>query len=359
MWANLLRFAVFALAAAIILALPYLRSWGRRGAAAAGFACLGLVALDPGLANHAFMTHAEPAWLDRVPPSIKHLQDDPDPFRIARFGPKVVLHPNLPMLYGLQDVGGYDSIILGDYARYLGAIEEQRRLWWNQIIGFKHIASLDSPLLPLLNIRYLLTAPGVDIDHPDWKLDYDGEMRVYRNRRERPRAFMVHRAQSADSLGDAIRQIKDGTADPAVTAVVEDPPACLAGLPPEPVETPGSVEIARYRHTAVEITSSSEKAGIAVLCDMMYPGWRAYVDGHPADIMKVDGIFRGVFVPAGDHRVSFRFEPDGLRRGWMMLGGGLAIVILGVAIGTSCLLRRPKGPPFTPAGPSDPAGAPP
>jgi len=352
MWANLFRFAIFALAAVTVLALPYLRSWRRRGAVAATFACLTLVAVDPGLANYPFSTHSDPRWLDRTPPSIQYLQHSPGIFRVARFGSKVVLHPNLPALYGLHDVGGYDSVILADYARYLDAIEPQRRLWWNQIIGFKRPSSLDSPLLSLLNIRYLLADPAADLVHPHWELVFEGAMRIYRNRRERPRAFMVHHAQSAGSLEEAVELIKTGVVDPAITAVVQGAPAGVSVLPQDPVAGQGRVDITRYGHTAVELATSSPAAGIVVLCDMMYAGWRAYLDDRPGDILKVDGIFRGVCVPAGDHRVLFRFEPESLWRGWIMLCSGL--VILGAAVGVSRLGWARERPPIMPVNPDDP-----
>ena len=46
-----------------------------------------------------------------------------------------------------------------------------------------------------------------------------------------------------------------------------------------------------------------------VLTDNAYPGWKAKVDGKDAPVERVDYIFRGVRVPAGAHRVEFRFEP--------------------------------------------------
>ena len=100
----------------------------------------------------------------------------------------------------------------------------------------------------------------------------------------------------------------------------------------------GKVKITRYAHTAVELTASSSASGLVVLCDMIYPGWRAYVDGRPADILKVNGIFRGVAVPAGQHSVAFRFEPASLRNGLILLCLGL--LAIGGCLAASCLPRR-------------------
>ena len=39
------------------------------------------------------------------------------------------------------------------------------------------------------------------------------------------------------------------------------------------------------------------------------PGWRVYVDGRVASLERANAIFVGTEVPAGNHRVEFRFLP--------------------------------------------------
>jgi uncharacterized membrane protein YfhO len=45
------------------------------------------------------------------------------------------------------------------------------------------------------------------------------------------------------------------------------------------------------------------------LHDIYYSGWEAYVDGERRPILRANLLFRGVEVPAGHHRVEFRFRP--------------------------------------------------
>ncbi len=67
--------------------------------------------------------------------------------------------------------------------------------------------------------------------------------------------------------------------------------------------------IAEDRPERVVADVNSGAAGILVLADLDYPGWKAAVDGHPAPILTADGCLRAVALPAGSHRVVFRYRP--------------------------------------------------
>jgi hypothetical protein len=348
MWSNFMRLGVVLLISVLLLVLPFIRRWSRWGAGMVAAACLLFVGLDPGQANRSFNTHADPAWLNLEAPSIRFLQDDIGPFRIGRFRCGPVLHPNLPVLYGLQDVGGYDSIILSDYSRYLGAIEDQRSLWYNQVVEFREPASLDSPLLSLLNIRYLMTREQGSIHHPDWELAFEGSIRIYRNLRERPRAFVVHRTRAVLDLDESLRLLSSGQVDPGHTALVEGTSGNVPTLTAETPDEPAVVRFDRYAFTSVGMSVETSAPGVLVLCDVMYPGWRAYVDGQAADILTVDGIFRGVQLPAGSHDVTFRFEPVPLRRGVLLAAGGGLAILVGLAVAAIARIRSPETTAMSP-----------
>ena len=63
---------------------------------------------------------------------------------------------------------------------------------------------------------------------------------------------------------------------------------------------------------------------LLVLSDRWYPGWKATVNGRNADVLRANGVFRAVEVPAGVSDVEFRFLPRSLRLGAAVSLFGLA-----------------------------------
>jgi hypothetical protein len=69
-----------------------------------------------------------------------------------------------------------------------------------------------------------------------------------------------------------------------------------------------------------------DRPGWVVFSEIMYPGWKAFVDGAPAGLLTANHAFRALWMPAGRHEAVFRYEP------WweMPLVGGLGLWILSV-----------------------------
>jgi uncharacterized membrane protein YfhO len=77
--------------------------------------------------------------------------------------------------------------------------------------------------------------------------------------------------------------------------------------------------------------------GYLVLTDANYPGWSATVDGQSATIDRADILFRAVKIPAGQHRVEFRYQPHSFA-----IGAGISIGMIVILIGAWFILRRRK-----------------
>ena len=72
---------------------------------------------------------------------------------------------------------------------------------------------------------------------------------------------------------------------------------------------PAIATIVEDKRDRVAIHTENGTEGLLVLSDNYYSGWRAFVDGVPAEVVRANCTMRAVNVPAGRHLVSFVFMP--------------------------------------------------
>ncbi len=92
------------------------------------------------------------------------LQGQPGLFRSV--APGWILMPNTNVPYGLSVLGGYDSVMPATYYNLIVRIDPSQRFLTTG--GFSALRQVVSPLLNLLNVRYVLVPPGDDPNYaPD------------------------------------------------------------------------------------------------------------------------------------------------------------------------------------------------
>ena len=96
----------------------------------------------------------------------------------------------------------------------------------------------------------------------------------------------------------------------------------------------------------VVIDTDGQADAWLVLADSFMPGWSADIDGVAAPILAADLAFRAVAVPAGPHRVTFRYDAPGWALGRI---GGLLGLLGAVALALRAWSeRRSPGPEARP-----------
>ena len=144
-----------------------------------------------------------------------------------------------------------------------------------------------------------------------WRLVRETEdARVYENLRALPRVWLARETVTLKP-DEALKAIKtsrlpDGRSyEPLRTALVEE----SVGLGSQPPDLSASARIVSLSDRVMEVQTSSMAASFLVTSDIHYPGWRVQIDGQPGQLFLANYAFRGVKLPAGNHRVRFEFIP--------------------------------------------------
>ena len=70
------------------------------------------------------------------------------------------------------------------------------------------------------------------------------------------------------------------------------------------------ISLTSYSPNKLEYSYKGSGNGLAVFSEIYYPkGWNAYIDGKKAPYFQADFVLRAMVVPAGEHKIEYRFEP--------------------------------------------------
>jgi hypothetical protein len=166
-------------------------------------------------------------------------------------------------------------------------------------------------LLGLLNVTHL--AAAFTVDSNGWELiERVAGVYVYRNTEAMPRAWLVHETEALGD-GDTLRRL--GDMDLGSQALIA-PGWAEPSVAPGGDGTADAVRIIERSPNALDLEVQASAPGAVVISEVWYPGWRAWVDGRAAPVVRADFVLRAVPIgEAGRHIVRLEYTPVWLHRG--------------------------------------------
>ncbi len=175
----------------------------------------------------------------------------------------------------------------------------------------------------LIDARTHMFAPLLPSDRGRFRLVHSGDVKLYENLDVLPRAYLADHVLAAASPETALEMLRDGQLLTNHSAVVEN----LAAFTSQPAAT-DQAKIIAYAPEQVTIRVRTADRALLVLSDSAYPGWLATLDNQPTPIYTTNYLFRGVAVPAGEHIITFHYQPTGWRLGLWLSGLSLLACLL-------------------------------
>ncbi len=254
-----------------------------------------------------------------LPPALQFVKQNIGISRTLNFGQRG-LYPELGSAFKIQEVSTMNQGGLPEFRDFFYSsidLDNAQRLGYNPITrgAFPSLIMVqDTPKKNIINwqamnflgVKYVLlpltyTAYEADLKSRGFREVYQSlETRVMENMDVLPRAFAI----STDRLAE-----KNNPALPADYAKHVVP-----------------VSIDSYHNARVKLSGSTDKESLIVLSDTWHSNWSAKLNGKKVPIVKVDNVFRGVVVPAGDFKIKMTYRPKSLP--WALGASVLMIMLL-------------------------------
>ncbi len=227
----------------------------------------------------------------------------------------------------------YNDATQAYFHKCVGGYSPAKMERYQDLIDIHMSGKFNAQVLNMLNTKYIIYTPGgqgepVAMPNPEacgngW---FVNEVKWANTADEEILALNAH------TIGDTAAA---GEFNPKTTAVMRATFKNELGNYEFGKDSGSVVRLTKYGLNELSFESNNSKNGLAVFADMYYPyGWKAYVDGKETPIMKADYVLRAIKVPAGQHKIEFKFHPKSFYTGntMAMISSLLLYLMLGVSI---------------------------
>jgi hypothetical protein len=159
------------------------------------------------------------------------------------------------------------------------------------MIALKHI-----PVLNMLNMKYLI---------------YNPQAPPVRNPFTLGNAWFVNNYKIVPNADEEIAALRNF--NPSQTAIIDTRfENMVSNYKNNKKDTSSSIALSSYQPNDLIYNVKTSREQLAVFSEIYYnKGWNAYIDGSttPAPYFRTNYVLRGMIVPAGSHKIEWKFEP--------------------------------------------------
>ena len=238
--------------------------------------------------------------------------------------------------YYHKSIGGYNAAKLRRYQDLIDLhIDPEMRLLSSGLS--KNISTLSqadsvvthtpTPILDMLNMRYLIL---------------NNDIPAATNHNANGNAWFIKEVTLVDNADKEMTALND--IDPKRQAVVDKKFANIIQPGVYDVDSADVIKLDSYEPIKMSYSYNSKAENIALFSEVYYqPGWNAYIDGKKVDHFRANWILRGLKLPAGQHNIEFRFEPNTF---WNLIKfcsvASFLFIFIFIGVGVASFLKKKK-----------------
>lgn len=259
------------------------------------------------------------------------LQDKTLDYRVLNFAESTFNENNTSFYH--KSIGGYHAAKLRRYQEMIEHhIQKEMGYLQHQVPATQGDMSKITPdsirVINMLNTRYFIFPIG------------GGKTAPLPNPYAYGNAWFVKNIKFVDTANQEIDALND--VSPRATAVVAaNFKKEFEGVQFNDKDSLSTVKLVTYKPNALTYETSSEKEGVVVFSEVYYPGWQSFIDGKEVSHGRANYILRAIKVPAGKHKIEFKFDPQSIYTTERIAYGAIGILII-CAIGVVVMQLRKK-----------------
>ena len=197
---------------------------------------------------------------------------------------------------------------------------------YSELFDF-YVAQNNLKILNMLNAKYLIAQDSLGTVFP------------YTNDEANGNAWFVKELKKVNSANEEMLAL--GNLDNKIKAVLNSERNHV--IDKYSLDSLASIKLIKHKPNQLKYLSKNRYEGFAVFSEIYYPnGWKTFLDGKEAKHIRVNYVLRGMQIPAGDHIIEFKFDPDVVKTGSAISLASSILVGILVILGLLYQLKQKK-----------------
>ena len=212
----------------------------------------------------------------------KQILKDKSHYRVADFNASPMQDGRTSYFH--NSIGGYHAAKMGRY---------------QELFDYQMTSRVNMEVLNMLNVKYII-------------FPNQGKPTLQLNPDANGNAWFVNNVIAVNSANDEIKSLD--SLKTKTTVVVREKNIQQNTFFEK--DSTATIQLTDYGVTSLTYQTNTISSQFAVFSEIFYKeGWNAYIDGELKPHYQVNYVLRGLEIPAGKHKIEFKFEPTIIKNG--------------------------------------------
>ena len=215
-----------------------------------------------------------------------------------------------------QSINTFNDASTSNFHKTIGGYHAAKLKRYDELIQHQFSKSVNQDVLDMLNTKYFITQDP-----------QNGSYKMSRNATALGNVWLVKGVQLVKNSDEEMKAIS--SFNPKLEAIVDERYKNLIDTARLGADATAFIKMDKYHPDHLEYSYSAPRDVIAVFSEIYYDkGWNMYIDGEQKPYFRADYVLRAAQLPAGNHKVEFKFEPKSYYLGEKISLAGTVLLLL-------------------------------